>query len=54
MNLLNKNAYKNSNILWGNKKRHVNKALRSVRIKPSKVMNRANQIKELKNKSLAS
>ena len=34
------------------KKRHVNKALKSVRIKPSKVKNRSNPIRELKKNPL--
>ena len=54
MKLLSKNAYKKAIILWGKKKRHVNKALKSVRIKPSKVKNRSNPIRELKKKYFTS
>ena len=53
MKLLSKNARIKSNILWPKMSRHVNKALTSVTIKPSKVKNRENQIRDLKNTSLA-
>ena len=53
MKLLSKNARIKSNILWPKMSRHVNKALRSVTIKLSKVKNRENQIRDLKNTSLA-
>ena len=52
--LLSKNTRKKAIILWGNEKRHVNKALRSASIKPSNIKNRTNQIRELKKKSFAS
>ena len=48
MKLLSKNARIKSNILWPKMSRHVNKALRSVTIKLSKVKNRENQIRDLK------
>ena len=53
MKLLSKNARIKSNILWPKMSRHVNKSLTSVTIKPSKVKNRENQIRDLKNTSLA-
>ena len=53
MKLLSKNARIKSNILWPKMSRHVNKALTSVTINPSKVKNRENQIRDLKNTSLA-
>ena len=53
MKLLSKNARIKSNILWPKMSRHVNKALRSVTIKLSKAKNRENQIRDLKNTSLA-